>query len=215
MGVPTRRAGADDREAVTRLLHEGFFHDPVSCWVFPEETHRRSTHGVLMGAFLDMALDGGYVDMAEDASAAAVWLSIPEGDHTGPSGDSDPPQPPGSSAPPAPDDAAMFRQAVDPPNERIEQIARLTAAVHPTHPAHDYLMLIAVSPALHGKGLGTTLLSAALGRLDRESRPAYLEATTLRSRSLYERHGFTSLGDPVALPAGPLMYPMWREPHEG
>lgn len=198
MGVPIRRAGEADREAVNRLLDEGFFRDPVSSWVFPEEEYRRRTHHLLMGAFLDTALSEGYVDMTEDGSAAALWLSVPEGEH-----EEDP------------DGPAAFREAIDPANERIEQIARITAAAHPTHAAHDYLMLIAVSPALTGQGLGSALLTTALDRLDQESRAAYLEASSLRSRALYERLGFRPTGTRIQLPEGPEMHPLWRAPRKG
>jgi RimJ/RimL family protein N-acetyltransferase len=197
MGVPIRRAGADDRKALTRLLDEGFFQDPVSNWIFPEEEYRRRTHHVLMGAFLDTALEEGYVDMTNDASAVALWLTVPEGEHEE---DSD-------AGP------AAFREAIDPGNERIEQIGRITGAAHPAHAPHDYLMLITVSPALTGQGLGTALLTAALDRLDHEGRAAYLEASSLRSRALYERLGFRPTGTRIQLPGGPEMHPLWREPH--
>lgn len=205
MGVPIRRAGEGDRETVNRLLDEGFFRDPVSNWIFPEEEYRRRTHKVLMGAFLDTALAEGHVDMTDDGSAAALWLSMPAEPHSGSAQDA-------SSDGHDSSDAARLREAIDPSNERIEQIARLTGEAHPTHRAHEYLMLIAVSPALHGKGLGTALLSAALDRCDRESRAAYLEASSPRSRALYERLGFTFMGRTVDLPGGPPMFPMWRDP---
>jgi GNAT superfamily N-acetyltransferase len=211
MGVPIRRAGEADREAVVGLLDAGFFHDPVSSWVFPEEEYRRRTHKVLMGAFLDMALRDGYVDMTEDASAAALWLPV-DGGHeaAGPSASSEPSvsEQDGTGG----DDAVAFREAVDPANERIEQIARITGEAHPSHASHDYLMLIAVAPGLTGRGLGTALLTTALDRLDRVSRPAYLEASSSRSRALYERLGFRPTGTRIQLPGGPPMHPLWRPP---
>jgi GNAT superfamily N-acetyltransferase len=229
MGVPIRRAGGADREGVVRLLDEAFFHDPVSSWIFPREADRRRTHKVLMGVFLDSALAEGYVDITDDASAAALWLPI-TGDVPDPGRGGDRPAA-GSLARPTPetvvpaagppadrptaaraDDPAALREAVDPGNERIEQIARVTMAAHPTHTAHEYLMFIAVAPALAGQGLGTALLTHALDRLDREARPAYLEASSARSRALYERVGFRLAGAPLTLPGGPPMYPLWRAP---
>lgn len=56
------------------------------------------------------------------------------------------------------------------------------------------------------------MIRAELERCDREGLPAYLEASSARSRRLYERLGFHFLGRAVALPDGPPMYPMWREP---
>ena len=48
-------------------------------------------------------------------------------------------------------------------------------------------------------------------RLDRDGEAAYLESTTLRSRALYERHGFECFGE-ITLPDGPTMWQMWRAP---
>ncbi|WP_329133588.1 GNAT family N-acetyltransferase [Streptomyces sp. NBC_01476] len=193
MGVPTRRAGADDRTAVVDLLHRAFSKDAVSLWVFPDPGQLERNHGRLMGAFFDMALEGGWIDLVEDGSAVALWQSVPAGDH----GDDDP---------------AGFRASIDPANQRIEEISRLTAEAHPKGRAHDHLMVIGVEPELHGKGIGGDLIASVLGRCDREGRPAYLEASSLRSRALYERLGFTFMGRTIDLPGGPAMYPMWREP---
>jgi hypothetical protein len=41
---------------------------------------------------------------------------------------------------------------------------------------------------------------------------SYLEASSDRSRVLYERLGFVSTGSGIALPDGPTMWPMWRDP---
>jgi ribosomal protein S18 acetylase RimI-like enzyme len=195
MGVPIRRAGAGDREAAVELLHKAFRPDAVSQWVFPDPDQMERDHGTLMGAFFDMAIhEGGYVDLAEDGSALAVWQSVPAGDH----GDED--------------DPAAFRASIDPDNQRIEQIARITGDAHPTDRPHEYLMLIGVDPDLHGKGLGSDLITHALARCDRDGLHAYLEATSTRSRALYERLGFAFMGTAIDLPDGPHMWPMWREP---
>ncbi|MEU2161877.1 GNAT family N-acetyltransferase [Streptomyces chengbuensis] len=195
MGVRIRQAGERDREAVVRLLDEAFMHDPVSSWVFPDEAHRRRVHGVFLGVFLDAALSEGRVDMTEDGTAAALWLQVP------------------AEAPGEEDDTpARMREIADPDNERAELVGRLTGAVHPQGRAHEYLLLIAVSPERQGEGLGTALLAPALERCDREGVPAYLEASSARSCRLYERLGFSFTDRTVQLPDGPLMWPMWREP---
>ncbi|OKH96439.1 GNAT family N-acetyltransferase [Streptomyces uncialis] len=195
MAVVIRAAGAGDREAVVRLLDAAFHDDPVSNWVFPEEESFRRGHPLLMGAFLDLVLEGGRVDLAEDGSAVALWLSVPEGAH-----DEDD------------DGPALLRQAIDPDNKRVEAVGRLTSGIHPTHTAHEYLWMIAVDPARRGEGLGTALIAAALERCDRDGTAAYLEASSARSRDLYTRLGYTVLDPVLELPDGPTMWPMWREP---
>lgn len=198
MGVRIRQAGESDRETVVRLLDEAFMHDPVSSWVFPDEAHRRRVHGVFLGVFLEAALAGGRVDMAEDGTAAALWLQVP----------ADPPEE-------EDDTPARMREIADPDNERAELVGRLTGEAHPTGRAHEYLLLIAVSPERQGEGLGTALLAPALERCDREGMPAYLEASNARSSKLYERLGFAFTDRTVELPDGPTMWPMWREPASG
>ncbi|MEU2429426.1 GNAT family N-acetyltransferase [Streptomyces sp. NPDC007861] len=195
MGVRIRQAGQADRETVARLLDEVFRHDPVSSWVFPDEDHRRRVHGVFMGVFADIALAEGRIDMTEDGTAAALWLDVPAG------------------LPDEEDDTpARMREIADPDNERAELVGRLTGAVHPHDRAHAYLLLIAVSPEHQGEGLGSALIAPVLERCDREGVPAYLEASNIRSRGLYERLGFAFTGRTVDLPDGPHMWPMWREP---
>jgi GNAT superfamily N-acetyltransferase len=198
MGVAIRTAGEEDRELVVRLLDEAFQDDPVSGWVFPGEEYRRRTHHRLMAAFTDIVLAEGRVDVTEDGTACALWLSVPAGDHgEDPADDEDP---------------AQLRAAVDPDNERVELIGRLTAEIHPAGRAHAYLWMIGVAPGHQGEGLGTALITSALDRCDREGLPAYLEASNARSRELYERLGFALVDRPLDLPDGPQMWPMWREP---
>ncbi|WP_328968570.1 GNAT family N-acetyltransferase [Streptomyces sp. NBC_00239] len=195
MGLRIRQALESDRDAVAALLDEAFREDPVSSWVFPDPVHRSAVHGKFLGVFVDVALAEGRVDYAEDGAAAALWLRIPAGE---PEGEDEVP--------------ARMRAVADPDNERCELVGRLTGAVHPTAEEHEYLLMIAVAPGRQGEGLGTELIRPVLERCDREGVPAYLEASSERSRGLYERLGFAFTGDAVRLPDGPLMWPMWRKP---
>lgn len=82
---------------------------------------------------------------------------------------------------------------------------------HPVAP-HAHLILIGSDPDRQGQGLGSLMLRRTLSRLDREGTPAYLEATTPRSRALYLRHGFVVMGE-IHLPGGgPPLWRMWRAP---
>lgn len=203
MGVGVRAAGQNDRELVVRLLDEAFQDDPVSSWVFPDREYRRTTHHRLMAAFTDIVLEEGRIDVTEDGTACALWLSIPAA-APGTPGDS------GDSG--DPDDAVRLRETVDPANARVEEIARLMDDFHPADRAHEYLWMIGVTPARQGEGLGSTLMRHALDHCDHKGLPAYLEASNKRSITLYERLGFTFTGRTLDLPDGPRMWPMWREP---
>jgi GNAT superfamily N-acetyltransferase len=83
---------------------------------------------------------------------------------------------------------------------------------HPGRPSHTYLAVMGVAPEWQGKGLGTALMSPALETIDAERRPAYLEASTPRSRELYRRNGFDVTGEFHLPSGGPPIWQMWREP---
>lgn len=135
MGVRIRQADAADREQVVRLLDEAFHDDPVSSWVFPDSTHRRAVHGRFLGVFVDVTLTEGRIDLLEDGTAVALWLPVPAG------------------APVEEDTTpALMRATADPDNERAELVGRLTGAIHPHHRAHEYLLMIGVSPERQGRG---------------------------------------------------------------
>ena len=83
---------------------------------------------------------------------------------------------------------------------------------HPRRPAHWYLAIMGVEPGSQGRGIGSQLMHPALETLDAQGVPAYLEASTVRSRALYERHGFVVTGE-FNLPSdGPPVWQMWRDP---
>ncbi|AXG80195.1 GNAT family N-acetyltransferase [Streptomyces paludis] len=190
-----RQAGQADRETLVRLLEAAFYDDPVCNWVFPDDEHRRKVNGLFLGVFADVALAEGRVDLLEDGSALALWLQIPAGE---PEEEDEIP--------------ARQREISDPDNERAELVGRLLGAVHPVDRAHEYLLMIAVSPERQGRGLGRALIEPVLARCDRDGIPAYLEASSERSSRLYERLGFAFAEKTVDLPDGPHMWPMWREP---
>ena len=211
MGVAIQTADEGDRELVVRLLDEAFQDDPVSGWVFPGDEYRRTTHHRLMAAFTEIVLAEGRIDVTEDESACALWLPVPAEEHEQHEQHKQHEDHEAYAAA-ADDGPARLREAIDPGNERIELIGRLTAEIHPAGRAHEYLWMIGVTPQLQGAGIGTALVRPVLDRCDREGLPAYLEASNARSRALYERLGFELAGRPLDLPDGPRMWPMWREP---
>jgi ribosomal protein S18 acetylase RimI-like enzyme len=93
---------------------------------------------------------------------------------------------------------------------RLEQLVQAFEAVHP-HDPHWYLQFLATDPPLQSRGIGATLLTDVLAAADGAGQAAYTEATSLRNRALYERHGFVFTGE-IPLPDGPSLYAMWRDP---
>jgi GNAT superfamily N-acetyltransferase len=97
---------------------------------------------------------------------------------------------------------------------RLPRVLRALAALEASHPEepHYYLPFVGVEPQWQGRGLGAAVMAPILERCDSEDMPAFLEASTPRSRALYERHGF-AVTEEFALGAGaPPQWRMWRAP---
>lgn len=196
-----RLATLDDCELVARVAAEGFYDDPLMSWVLPDGARRLEQLTFVFGGLAeDMLPDRGEVWLADGASVA-LWRA-PGFDHTGAS--DDPEQQAASvarwaDAPIAPDEL-----------ERFGVLGEAMNAAHP-HEEHWYLNVVSTLPSRQSQGLGATVLRPVLERCDEEGIPAYLESSNRRNVSLYLRHGFVETGE-IALPDGPSLTPMWREP---
>ena len=102
--------------------------------------------------------------------------------------------------------ASMDDQTFEDINGVFEQMD----ALHPTVD-HWYLPLTGVDPVAQGRGMVTTLLRPALRTCDSDGLPAYLEATSPRSRNLYARHGF-NIVEIIQAGTSPPLWAMLREP---
>ena len=172
-----------DVETAVQVLAAAFADDPVARWLL---AGRPGTADLVFRPAVQASAAAG--ELAVSPDAAAVWLPRPAG-------------------PPPPDDAPL-------PDElaRLREFLALTGARHPGGEEHLYLVFLGVRPAARGRGLGGALLRERLARADADGLPAYLEASSARNLPLYERHGFAPTGDPIQLPDGPRVWPMWRTP---
>lgn len=164
------------------ILTAAFADDPLRRWLVPGSGER------IFQPLAAASEAAGELAFADD-DAVAVWLPVPAG--------------------PPPAKATAEPVAIP---ERVRVFMELTTARHPYGRAHLYLPFLGVRPDRQGGRLGGRLLAERLARADADGLPAYLEASSARSVPLYERHGFRLLGDPVSLPDGPSVQPMWREP---
>lgn len=193
--VELRYATREDVPRLSALMGYAFQNDPVSQWLFPDDTERAIRHPAFFSVFLERALTGGTVIRTVDFRAVALWLDV--------------------NGEPEPDSTQMRDALVEargPNYERFRLLGELMTQHHPKPVPHLYLTFIAVAPRLWGTGIGTALLRHKLARLDLAVLPAYLEASSTRSRTLYKRLGFQDAGEPISLPDGPEFYPMWRAP---
>ncbi|MCE3550206.1 GNAT family N-acetyltransferase [Pseudonocardia sp. RS11V-5] len=198
--VHVRRAAEGERPAVAATLAAAFRDDPVFAWAHPEPVGRADRTRF----FFDLAVDvlAQHDDIwAADADAegaidgAALWV-------------------PHSRAPMSDEEgeafgAALAQRAGD-DAERLFALMTTMEQHHPQEP-HEYLWFLGVHPDRQGRGLGAATMAPVLARADRAGHPAYLEATSVRSKALYERHGFVA-ATPIAVDDSPPLWPMWREP---
>ena len=122
---------------------------------------------------------------------------------------------PGGQNPPDPPEgyAAALAEVTGPYLDRFTQFDAALDQRHPTGFAHHYLAILAVRSDRQGQGTGTALLEAHHRLLDTAiGQPAYLEASSERTRRVYLHRGYRDHGPPVVLPGGPLMFPMLRLP---
>ncbi len=189
-----RRAGQSDLPSLGYVLAAAFKDDPVMRWIVPDDAGRRVRLPGLMELFAARVQRHGENRINESGTGAAVWA------------------PPGATF--GPDEDARFEAGLIVAAGR--DLARLGAVVellddhHPGEP-HWYLLLAGVIPDRQGAGIGGALLRAVLDGADQAGMPAYLEATSPRSRALYERHGFTVTAELRTADCPPL-YAMWRAP---
>jgi GNAT superfamily N-acetyltransferase len=188
---------AEDRDlgVLSNLLAGAFFDLAPSSWLIAEETARREIFPGYFRIFLENGFANGHVYTTPDWSGAAIWL---------PAGTEGPESPLGYHQ--------RLVAATAPWTSRFLAFDTALEARHPAGQAHHHLALLGVRPGRQGQGTGTALLQAHHRELDDDGTPAYLEASSPASRKLYLRHGYQDLGPPIALPGGPSLYPMWREP---
>lgn len=194
-GIEIVPATSADTVLVAGVIAAAFHDLEAARWQIPDEQLRRAVFPAMFEDYVRHALDFGSVELTADMTGAAVWTV-----ETG-------------SPKPAPQQpSGRLASAL---GGAVENVHVFDLALHEREPVgtpFEKLALLAVRPGCQSQGLGSALLAYHLAGLDRRLRPAYLEASSNRSRDLYEHFGFRDHGEPIKLPRGPLMYPMWREP---
>ncbi|WP_158578945.1 GNAT family N-acetyltransferase [Spongiactinospora rosea] len=179
-------------ETIGAIIATSFHEQEISAWSIPPDDDRRRVMPPLFSMAAENALVHGEVHATADMSAVAVWF--PKG---------------AEPLPEIPDRDARVEAFAGPHAERIRRMEEEMDKRHPQDP-HHYLAFLAVLPGHQGRRTGTRLLAEYHRKLDEAGIPAYLEASSTRSRRLYLRHGYQDLGDPIFMPDGPPMFPMWR-----
>jgi ribosomal protein S18 acetylase RimI-like enzyme len=186
------RAGVADLDALSQVIADAFHDLEPSRWLVAGAAARRQIFPGYFRLYLEHAMASGVVYTTPGRDAAALW--IPAGD--------------GAAALPA-DYAARLAAVTGSWCARFEAFDAALDRRHPAGP-HHHLAILAVRPDRQGQGTGTALLRAHHETLDRAGVPAYLEASSSRTREIYLGHGYADHGPPIRLPRGPVLYPMAR-----
>src|SRR4051794_17747414 len=195
---PFQPIGEADAPAVAAMMDAAFREDPISVWLYPEPADRARLHPAFFDWHVRAAVRDGHGWATHNLAAAMLWYDVPAGP---------------SATEPVDELQERFLAQLDEFHaDRVATFLKLTDAAHPRTQSHAYLPFIAVAGHRQGRGLGTALLRWRLSILDTAGVPAYLEASNLRNAELYARLSFRPCGEPIGLPDGPSLYPMWRPP---
>lgn len=196
MSIAVRPATTQDLPKITEVLVEAFEEDPAF-WriVGRRENSRELLRGLFTLQLREHYLPHGAVDVAVSSADGLVATALWE----------------------TPDTAAHLSQRVSKAAGLVRLLGTATPralrrelqadAYHPKFP-HWYLYAIGTGANARGKGAGSALLSHGIERAGRN--PIYLESSTPRSASLYERHGFFPLGRIPDNDDFPAELAMWR-----
>lgn len=196
-----RKATRSDVDGIAGALARAFFDDPAFSWVLRGDTRRMRALRSGFDLFLRrLWLAHEHTFTTVDTVGAAVW------------------EPPGAwryglgtQLRLLPGMGGVFRRHLPRVLRSLTVLERGHPA-EPQFPPHYYLAFLGVDPTWQGRGLGSALIAPVLARCDAEHVPAFLEASSPRNRTVYERHGFESIEEFRLGRGAPPQWRMWREP---
>ena len=181
-----------DEKAVIDTVVKAFSADPVATWFYPDPQQYLEHFPRFVEAFAGAAFQHASAYGIANCAGVALWL------------------PPGSHADEQALAALLERTIAERNRAEVLGLIEQMDKRHPAEP-HWYLPMIGVIPEKQGHGYGAALLEHTLERCDAENALAYLEASSLKSIRLYERHGFERFGT-IQVGSSPPLFPMLRKP---
>jgi ribosomal protein S18 acetylase RimI-like enzyme len=194
--MEARVATPADVPTVVATITAAFHDDPTWSWAFPDPERRPAQYTEFWSLFVESAVPNGGVWLTEGSAAVAVWV------------------PPGCSELSEEAEARLeplLQELVSSHAAAVLEVFERFDAAHPHDEPHYYLSLLGAHPDHQGKGVGLGLLAENLDRIDGERMPAYLEASNPANVALYERFGFTKVGEFSCPGGGPTVATMWRD----
>jgi GNAT superfamily N-acetyltransferase len=189
-----RKTSEADLPALTDTLVAAFWDDPAFSWWIQDEQRRAQIFPRFFGLMAEVHLPLGTLDATDEVNGCAIWV-------------------PPAGQPTAEEMAELIPRIAEATDEYAEvllEVLERMGDIHPTEP-HWYLFFLATRPEWQSRGMGSALMRSVLKHCDSEGIPAYLEASSDRSKQLYLCHGFEVTGE-VPLGEGVSLWPMWRTP---
>ncbi len=183
-------AVADERPQVTATLVAAFVADPFMRWMFPDANQYLTWFPEVLRHLAGGAFDHGSAYRTSDGSGAVLWLApgvFPDEEALG----------------------AVMQEGVA--SSRVAEVFSILEQVGASHPdePHWYLPAIGVDTHAQGRGIGSALLAHSLATVDDQGVVAYLESSNPRNMPLYERFGFSVIGE-IQAGTSPRVIPMLR-----
>jgi GNAT superfamily N-acetyltransferase len=194
------KGGPEDVASMAAALGAAFEDDPAAAWVVPDDARRKQLLTEAFALFLERIwLEQDECYTTEKGVGAAVW-ELPDQWKLG-----------------LVDQLKLLPRLAMTYRRWTPRLGRTLTALESDHPAesHYYLPFVGVVPEWQGRGLGAALLKPVLDRCDSEGMPAYLEASSPRNRTLYERQGFAVTEEFRLGRGSPPLWRMWRDPAPG
>lgn len=191
-GVLVKPVGPGQASLVAEILADAFRADPVMEWISHDPAYPKWVWLLLV----PLLLPYNEVYVTGDGLGTALWL------------------PPGVSRDMLPNLNALLSAMGRFGLGAIFRLFQFMSLLEKHHPkeSHYYLFAIGVRTTAQGHGIGSALLGHVLEKCDRRGVGAYVESSSSRSLSLYQRHGF-EIQRKITLPRnGPALWLMYRRP---
>ncbi len=183
------------------LLGRGFYDDPLSAYLFPDEARRLDQLRWLYRGSARYAHRYGETFTTPGLEGVALWL---------------PPERPyphqlgmvrvGLGLAPLRFGLGWLRRSVNAMNQ-LEAAHKRDVA-----PRHWYLFLLGVEPSHQRQGIGGRLIEPVLSRAAADGVTCYLDTTNERNVRFYQKHGFEVITAGEVPRGGPRFWTMTRQP---